>query len=363
MDIFSCYGHYSSGCIAWENYSSVFAMKRKKNTVSRAKYCKNIFLLLSVIFIILLFFEITLRLAYPLYSNYNTEMWRYAKDVKELSNNPLIAHQHRPNAASFLYGTEIRTNSIGWRDYEYDSSTDNYRIMILGDSITFGWGVDFNYTFPKILERLLRENNKNTEVINTGVGNYNSEMEVNAFFEKGIKYGPDMIVLAYYINDAEITHKNPGAIAYILQKSYTYSFFSDKLINLKINLLKQNQFKNFYSALYEEDFEGRIRAAKAISLLAEYAKKNNIPLYIVIIPEMHSFEPYPFQEVTDFVMQTASDNNVTAIDILPYFKGNSPESLWVSSEDAHPNALGQIIIAKGIYQNLFKENSIFGNNN
>ncbi|MBI2136465.1 SGNH/GDSL hydrolase family protein [Candidatus Woesearchaeota archaeon] len=338
-------------------------MNRKKSeAISATKYYKNFFLLFSVILIMLLFFEIALRLAYPLYSNYNTEMWRYAKEIKALSSNPLIAHEHKPNAVSFLYGTEIKTNSIGWRDYGYDVTTDKYRIMILGDSITLGWGVDFNYTFPKILERLLRENNPNIEVINTGVGNYNSEMEVNSFLEKGSRYNPDMVVLAYYINYAEITHKNPNAIVYLLQKSYTYSFFSDKVINLKINLFKQNQFKNFYSALYEKDFEGRIHAKKAIDLLAEYAKKNNIPLYIVIIPEMHSFDPYPFQEVTDFVMQAASKNNIAAIDLLPYFKGNEPRTLWVSPEDAHPNAFGQIIIAKGIYQNIFKENPIFASN-
>ena len=217
----------------------------KKNKLKH----RNVFLLISTIIIFLIFLEIILRLTYPIYSNYNTEMWRYAKEIKQINSNPKIAHNHKPNSEAKLYGTEIKINSAGWRDKEYSLETENYRVMILGDSITLGWGVNVEDTFSNVLERNLNEENT-IEVINTGVGNYNTEMEVYSFLEKGKQYSPDSIILAYYINDAEITHEIPGKIRYLLMKTYLYSFVSDRIINVKIRANQQNQYLDFYSDLY-----------------------------------------------------------------------------------------------------------------
>jgi lysophospholipase L1-like esterase len=81
-----------------------------------------------------------------------------------------------------LYGVNISTNSLGFRsDREYSQAKKENvtRILVIGDSITLGWGVNYKQTYPKLLENFLNKGSKDKqyEVINTGVGNYNSVNE------------------------------------------------------------------------------------------------------------------------------------------------------------------------------------------
>ncbi|MBF0301161.1 MAG: hypothetical protein HQK51_20805, partial [Oligoflexia bacterium] len=168
------------------------------------KYLLGIFISFSTIIILIFFAEIIIRLAYPWFKNYDLEMWRYAAYAKKVSDHLLISHQHRPNSYfKDLYGVEVKINSKGLRDYEYtyNKSKDVYRILVLGDSITFGWGVNFNDTFCKVLEKNLNDSRHplrhplrhpiRYEVINSGVGNYQLLEELNYLKIEGLKYKPD----------------------------------------------------------------------------------------------------------------------------------------------------------------------------
>lgn len=69
------------------------------------------------------------------------------------------------------FGIEVNINSIGIRDKEYAiDKKDKYRILVIGDSFTFGWGVDLDDCWAKQLERKLQEDNPNIEVLNIGQG-------------------------------------------------------------------------------------------------------------------------------------------------------------------------------------------------
>ncbi|MEC8893596.1 MAG: hypothetical protein VX901_09760, partial [Candidatus Poribacteria bacterium] len=67
----------------------------------------------------------------------------------------------------------IKINSQVWRDREIslEKQEDTFRIVALGDSITFGWGVELNETYIKQLETTLkkRDSHKNYEVINISI--------------------------------------------------------------------------------------------------------------------------------------------------------------------------------------------------
>src|SRR5215813_1648396 len=108
---------------------------------------------------------------------FDLEMWKYARDLKIISEDPSIGHLHRPNGEMRLMGVDVKINSKGLRDREipYERITGVRRILMLGDSFTEGWGVPFDQTFSKRIERLYVERGKPpTEVINTGVGNFNT---------------------------------------------------------------------------------------------------------------------------------------------------------------------------------------------
>ncbi|MFP6639668.1 MAG: hypothetical protein VCC04_05450, partial [Myxococcota bacterium] len=79
---------------------------------------------------------------------YDVEMTRYANQLKIESKNPKIGHVHRPGSSAFLMGVPVEINLDGFRDRDYPvERTVARRSVILGDSLTFGWGVEREKTF------------------------------------------------------------------------------------------------------------------------------------------------------------------------------------------------------------------------
>src|SRR5262249_46061030 len=75
------------------------------------------------------------------------------------------------------------------------------RILFLGDDVVSGYGVAPEEVIPKRLEAALKARGRPVEVLNFGVSGYDTQQEVEFFQIRGIKYQPDVVVLAYVLND------------------------------------------------------------------------------------------------------------------------------------------------------------------
>jgi hypothetical protein len=99
------------------------------------------------------------------------------------------------------------TNSRGWRDDEapFARRPGVRRIVAVGDSFTFGIGVDHGERYTELLERSLPR----LEVINLGVNAYGTDQELRALEVEGLRYGPDLVLLqACLVNDLDdICHR------------------------------------------------------------------------------------------------------------------------------------------------------------
>lgn len=105
-----------------------------------------------------------------------------------------------------IYGLNPRhpgINSRGLRDREVDvpKPAGVVRVLILGDSVTFGTLVAREKTYPSRLERLLGERNGRAEVVNAGVNGYNAYNELQFYLTEGRKYDPDIVIVAFCMND------------------------------------------------------------------------------------------------------------------------------------------------------------------
>src|SRR5713101_2604667 len=97
-------------------------------------------------------------------------------------------------------GEVLNSNSRGVRgrsEYAYDRQPGKRRIVVLGDSFTFGEEVSDDETYPHYLETLLPD----TEVINLGVHGYGHDQMLLYFKEEGIKYRPDIVILGHVEDD------------------------------------------------------------------------------------------------------------------------------------------------------------------
>jgi hypothetical protein len=291
--------------------------------------------------------------------HYGIEMWKYAKEVKQRSAHPLMSHEHAPNREAKLMGVNVRTGSQGLRDRDYlqTKAPNEHRILVLGDSLTFGWGVPVERTYPKVLERLLNEGRPTDsvyQVINAGVGNYNTVQEVTYFKERGIRYQPDEVILGFYINDAEPV---PAAQeSWLARRSYLYVLASSGWDSFLRNFGAKSGYADYYRTLYTEQNAGWLACRRALEELIEMCQRQGIPLRVVLLPELHfPGGEYPFASIHDLVGGITRRHQIPTLDLQHAFAGHDPKSLWVSLGDAHPNEKAMEIIATEIYRSVIGE--------
>ncbi len=128
--------------------------------------------------------------------------------------DPNLHHSLVPNAKLHTSNNEFdvtyQINSYGLRDYEYllEKPKDVYRILMLGDSYTFGIGNNLEDTFSKVLERDLNKvGGKKIEVINGGCSSYSPLLEYLFLIYKGLALNPDLVILNYDISDVQDDYK------------------------------------------------------------------------------------------------------------------------------------------------------------
>jgi len=318
------------------------------------KILKNLLSILIILLVIFAVCEAFVRVYLHFNTVYDIEMTRYAINVKEDSDNPKIGHVHKPGSKMELMDVDVSINSDGLRDRDYPVERgDAYRIIFLGDSLTFGWGVEQEDTFQYILEDQISKVTP-TEIINFGTGNYNTEQEVSLFFEKGVKYSPDKVVLFYFINDAEVTPQKSGL--WFLGYSHFISFYWSRINSLLNNFFASKSFKDYYTALYSDDQEGWINSKKAMLQLRNYCRENGIAFQVVLLPELHDTDNVIFAEVYNKISLFLQQSGIEYVSLADLFSDHGDQiGLWVSYDDAHPNDLAHGRIADSLVEFISKK--------
>jgi lysophospholipase L1-like esterase len=146
--------------------------------------------------------EIALRLMGlgPMYvSPERDRFWKY---------DPLLGWAHEPGQEGIFETPQFRTrvwiNDNGLRDREhaYQRQEDSERILVLGDSFAWGYGVEESDRFSERLEEAL-----GIEVINAGVSGYSTDQELLWYEDEGTKYETDLVIVVVAGNDVGDNHR------------------------------------------------------------------------------------------------------------------------------------------------------------
>ena len=325
---------------------------------SLKKIRNSLFLFFTSLVVSLLLIESFCRLVIDDGMHYHLEMWKYAINLKQISNNPKIGHEHLPNQKIMLMGVNVETNNYGLRSGQIDKEPGNdiTRILMLGDSVTFGWGVKYDETISRGLEESLSYTiNGKVEVINAGVGNYNTSMQAEWFDTIGVFFSPDLVVLNFFINDAELT-PTYKAISFLDKHLYSKVIFLAGLDSAKRKFFREKDWESYYRSLYFSNSEGWLEFKESFLRIVDICKKNDLPLIIADYPELRRLQPYPFQDISRKIELLSDASNVHYISLLPAVINEKPEKLWVSVPDPHPNGYANKLmsefLAKKLSQNL-----------
>jgi len=291
--------------------------------------------------------ELVLRLKNSAMTNYDVEMWRYAKELKTRSPDPALDFDHVPSKSALLQNVDIRLNEWGLRGGPVAPlPPDGRRILFLGGSITLGWGVPEKETVEARLEQMLTEAGEKAQVLNGGVGNYNASRYVSRFFRELTGLNPTDIVVHYFLRDAE--ELPPGNGNLFLRHSelaVTLWIAWHRLVDRS----GESSLVEHYRKAYDPASPGFRQMRGALEKLASYAKSHGIRIFLAMTPDVHNLTDYKLGEIHETMRRIATEDGYTFVDLLPALVGRPPEELWAMPGDPHPNALGHKLMAEAIF--------------
>jgi len=101
------------------------------------------------------------------------------------------------------YDVAVKINNYGFRgeDISLARKPGTARIMAIGDSFTFGVGAREDETIPYLIGKYLREEKKNTEVINAGFGSYSPLLHYLKVRDEYTEFKPDLVLYFFDFSD------------------------------------------------------------------------------------------------------------------------------------------------------------------
>ncbi|MDA2917121.1 hypothetical protein MYX64_09830 [Nitrospinae bacterium AH_259_B05_G02_I21] len=202
------------------------------------------------------------------------EVWvRFSWDPKRGSPGFYIAsfsrlEQLAPNYSGWFAGVPIRTNNLGFRDprdYSLDKSPNTFRIVVLGDSVTFGHGALYETTYPYLLETKLKswKPDVDWQVWNLAVPGYKTSQELMYLLDIGPSYLPDLVVVGFYENDiiGNLPERKATRVRLLVNRTksflkthfYSYEFYKKAYLQLSSTLFASDIHRQMLKNLFREE--------------------------------------------------------------------------------------------------------------
>lgn len=357
--------------------------KMKKNRI-----IPKILLMVCSILFTLAMFEISLRTFESFDVFFNCEHSFLA--LHEKSDDAKLIYDLKPNTNSHYECKTNIINSQGIRTEDitavYNYTTSKFRIITIGDSITYGYKAEFNETYSQQLEKLFQSKGYNVEVINMGVNGYNTEQEAEKILKVALKFNPDLIIVGYVHNDHTIIDEqfnnifNPDAkcdfnlmnhfvnisfkcsIVENLARIRTLSFFNAKIKNIISNFKNVDYIKTPYkNYLIDETRPDYPRYLAAFKTLGQINKKT--PVLITVFPILVDFAHYPLINEDLKIKKIATSNGLPIIFLYDFMKNESVENLAVGSLKngaiLHENSYGYNLTAHALYKTVLENKDKF----
>jgi len=278
-------------------------------------------------------------------------------DLVRPSEHQDLIYELRPEVRTCFQGTEVESNREGLRSDGApvsEKSDEIYRILLLGDSHAFGWGVEWQDTLGEQLERLLTPTKEGrvVEVLNAGVPGYNTSQEAALLEHRGLDLEPDCILVLFLGNDL-------GLPTFLLEPEQPLDPRSSLLLALVHGLREQKRpfqvadrgLTDFVSASSRERVPGPYRHMvgfggyrRALRRIAKLAERDGIQVVNAADYRSHGGVEKR-REGLSKLMETLG---IVEID-LEWPTGNE---LRISREDPHFNAAGQAEYARRLVRGL-----------
>ncbi len=266
---------------------------------------------------------------------------------------------------------EINDSSMRGPDVERPKPPGTTRILNLGDSIAFGWEVNYEDTYGVQLAELLAENGLDVEVVNAAAPTWNLETERNYLLQEGLSYQPDLIILdVTLVNDISeggpAISENLNFIDWLRDHTYFWPFLT---IQSRFLLARQRGPEAIpvlnplpeAEAYFPTDYDNPIwdTVWGHIDEMAAAAQAQDIPFIVVVFPTALQVNSAGHPNIPQQVLiDRANEAGIPLIDLLPVYKQyceqSEPnacegyENILFADVWMHPRANGHLMAAEAL---------------
>jgi GDSL-like lipase/acylhydrolase family protein len=198
--------------------------------------------------------------------------------------DPVRGQRFAPNYTGWFAGVPIHINNLGFRDprdYQLAKGPRTFRIVTLGDSVTFGHSSVYEHTYPYLLEQQLKRWRPDVDwqVWNVAVPGYNTSQELAHLKEIGPQFKPDLVVVGFFENDLVdnreigepgIVRKGGAAVLSFLQRHvYSFDLYKKVLLRLAWKLSSSDAYRQRLEGIADD--EKLLATVEDASLLKQQA--------------------------------------------------------------------------------------------
>jgi lysophospholipase L1-like esterase len=263
-----------------------------------------------------------------------------------------VAHPHKETGGSFKVTTDA--NGLRAPIHPVERSAGVPRVMALGCSTSFGWGVDDAQSYPARLEARLREAGSPVEVINGAQPGYTSFQGLWLWDKTLAAYRPDVVIWGYLVQDARKVAYSDRSQAVLQQNG---EFLKQNLLwRLRLYVGLKTLFDEVRIEAKEEGGQGavyRVPPEEYVqNLRALKARTDAIGAKLVLFGFPLEREGYT-AEHRRLLKAASSVLGVSHHDPQPHFEQlTRDQELFFPQDRGHANAAGLDRIAEGMAEFL-----------
>jgi lysophospholipase L1-like esterase len=291
-------------------------------------------------------------------------------NVEIYEPDPVLYWRLKPNQRCYtkVDHKPVRVNAQGTRGPEFDplKPTNTLRILSLGDSKTFGWGLTESETYSGRLQQLLQERpglRRKIEVINAGVNAWSYPQMLAYFRHRALAYNPDLVLIGDANLWTQFSEKNdPEFVKKFLWRVRLKNLLRRSAI---YHCLIEVQLKAFYErhrtkfipvdpkqdTLFKEQQQSDPDAVfrNAIEELCRLALGRGVKPILIYLPALTDLDTGTPTSVLKLKQDISQRLGIPLLDLTPDLKRQA-KSFYLEADPVHLNAAGNEIVAQRLFQ-------------
>ena len=254
--------------------------------------------------------------------------WKPLKGVPGFFlSDPMRIQRLAPGYSGWFAGVPVKINQLELRDhreYRLEKAANTFRILVLGDSVTFGHGSVYEHTYPYLLEQHLRQWRPDIDwqVWNAAVPGYNTSQELAELLQVGRRFQPDLVIVGFFWNDVVDNYQvaEPGRSARAL--SAVLSFLYRHVHSIEL-------YKRAYLEL-----AWKVSASRSYRLRAEHVnEEEHLIANLEQVQDLEEQRLTPFDRLTDEEVAAivCAAGPVTSADAIPAMERERGWDHWLEA--------------------------------